>query len=322
MSFKNNIIIISATVVCFGFTVAQAEARSFKAKYYKECYAPVKAIEPLLEEKGGVGGTARKMAKAGGLFGKVGGLVGMGGVANTVGKASKAVNTADKYSTIISDVSAYMSQMKKDHPNSGDRFSAYGDQMTREAEDLDKVQLAIKQSQDCYDNAYMTLSEKVAAKEIKKKKAKKHLKDIQKGTKASGDKLLTTMKRLNTNIKSYDQTFNNEGNSLGLDYGTMGYGATNRHISFGSLNSLAGLAGVRPTVATHAVAGVADNLVARPANLETAQLTESELAAQEMRSGLQNAGMSSRKYLDLYDAVSERVESQKILEAKVKKRPW
>ena len=337
MSFRKNALLITATVVCFSFININAEARSFKAKYYKECYAPVTAIEPLLEEKSGIGGSAKTMAKAGGLFGRVGGFVGLGGVASTVGKASSAVNTVNKYSTIISDVSAFMSQMKKDHPESNDRFAAYGDKMIKEAEDLDKVQLAIEETQNCYDDAYIDLAKKMETKELKKKKAKKRLKEIQKGTKSAGKKLLVTMKRLNTNINSYEQAMNKESSSLGLNFGTLGNMAANkllksntpavpakttRSSSFGSLNKLAGLAGVRPSVGTYVAAGVASNIADQAANADKPQLTESEQAAQDMLPGLQRAGMSSRKYLDLYDAVSERVADQKILEAKVKKRPW
>lgn len=316
MTIKHQTIIASMVLICTGAMSTEGMARSFKAKYYKECYAQVKEIEPLLKEKGGIGGSAKTIKKAGGLFGSVAGLAGLGGVANKAYQVSNAIDKVNKYSTIIGDVTAYTSQMKQDHPDDNDRFGAYSDQMIKEAEDLDKVQIAIGHSQTCYDSAYNALAVQVENKELKKRKAKKYLKEIQKGSRSAGDKLLVTMKRLNTNINSFDQTFSKESNSLGLGFGSGGG-------SFGALSKLASFGGIKaPVGKTAAYAGLAGNLASQAANASAPVQTDSEVAAQKMLPGLQKAGLSSRKYLDLYDAVTERVESQKILESKVKKKPW
>lgn len=315
MNIKNQTIIASMVLICSTTLSTEGMARSFKAKYYKECYAQVKEIEPLLKEKGGIGGSAKKLKKAGGLFGSVAGLAGLGGVASKAYQISSAIDKVNKYSTIIGNVSAYTSQMRQDHPDANDRFGAYGDQMTKEAQDLDKVQRAIGQSQDCYNTAYNALAVQVENKEIKKRKAKKYLKEIQKGSRSAGDKLLVTMKRLNTNINSFDQTFSKESNSLGLGFGSGGG-------SFGALSKLASFGGIKPVGKAAVYTGLAGNLASQAVNAAAPVQTESERAAQQMLPGLQRAGLSSRKYLALYKAVTERVESQKMLERKVKKRPW
>lgn len=298
-----------AGVALFALAIAQApeaaNAKSFKAKYYKECYAGVKEVAPLVTPKESL---SKKASKLGGLFGSVSSFAGIGGASGSVVKAADTMNKVNKYSKIIDDVGGFTSQMRTDHPDPNDRFAAYGDHMSSEAHDLALVTKAVDDAQSCYDSAYDKLVEDVNAKEIKKRKAKKYIKEIQKGTRASGDVLLLAASRLNQNLQSYDQALASEKTYMAS--GMHGMAAQNAlqkvgysgnlpvaapvgAAHFGTLSGLAGLANTGATATPETTANPGDF------------------------AGLQALASSSQKYLELNEKVRETAEKQRILELKV-----
>lgn len=348
---------VSASAAALLFGVSFSAEAGFKGKYYKACYAPVKAVEKLV---------APPKKKKGGLFGGAGGLL---GAVPGVGGAASALNTANtvmKYHDIITDVMAFTEQMRGDHPDATDRFAAYGDRMTAEAEDLNSVQLAVGEAQDCYNAAYAELGAQVASGDLKKSKAKKRHKEIRKGVKATGDVLLNALNRLNQNVSAYDQALTEETGSMGLDIGAItriagisrasGCGtitelhsqasmdcyragvvranATARSPSaiapasggaFAMLGSLAGFAGQDNgggTLAANLAQGAMATADAMQATDSQPAIGEEEAAAAALLPGLQRAGLSSQKYLKLHQAAEERAAAQHNLETMVQKRPF
>ncbi|WP_025895769.1 hypothetical protein [Kordiimonas gwangyangensis] len=181
-----------------------AEAKSFKAKYYKECYQGVKDVAPLVTPKESM---KEKASKLGGLFSSVGSLAGLGGSGGTAMKALNTANKIEKYSSIAENVAGYSAQMRTEHPDPNDRFAAYGDQMSSEARDLESVTIAVNASQQCYSEAFAGLKAQVDSGELKASKAKKQVKEIQSGVRASGDVLILAIDRLNKNLSSYDEAW-------------------------------------------------------------------------------------------------------------------
>lgn|GEM_PF-763114 len=107
-------------------------------------------------------------------------------------------------------------------------------------------------------------------------------------------------------------------------------------VRYGALNRFAGIGGAHGYVAAHHAANIAGGVGAmadqmsgqnqsdaqQPAEEAPAPLTEEELAAQAMLPGLQKAGMSSQKYMELTEAVRKRAELQRLLELNVAPAPW
>ncbi len=288
-----------------------AEAKSFKAKYYKECYEGVKDVAPLVTPKESV---QEKASKLGGLFSSVGSLAGLGGAGGSAMKAIDTANKINKYSGIIDDVAGYSAQMREEHPDPNDRFAAYGDQMSKEARDLSSVTMAVNASQQCYSDAFTALKAKVESGELKASKTKKQVKEIQSGVRASGDVLLLAINRLNTNLSSYDQALAGEkpymaegvhamaGQGL-LQQAALKTGSAKAYIGASHLGTLSGLASfaAAPTGADAADAGTA------PANPATSF------------AGLEALAASSQKYLELNTQVQETAERQRLLELEVGK---
>ena len=289
-----------------------AEAKSFKAKYYKACYADVKEAAPLVTPKESL---KEKSSKLGGLFGSVSSLAGLGGAGGSMVKAANTMNKINKYSGIIDNVSGFSAQMRTDHPDPNDRFAAYGNQMSSEAQDLSKVTAAVRASQQCYHDAFSTLQNDVASGELKKSKAKKRVKEIQQGVQASGDVLLLAINRMNTNLSSYDQALAGEkpymaegihamaGQGLLQNIG-MKTGSPATAITGGPrLGTLSGLAGFAATTSNTMQAGS----------------TAPETMATANYSGLEALAASSQKYLELNTQVQETAEEQRLLELMVNK---
>ena len=90
-----------------------AYAKSFKAKYYKECYADVKNVADLVKPKESM---QKKAKKASGLLGSVGSFAGIGGFGGNLSKAASTVQKIEKYSGVIDNVSAFSSQMTEETP--------------------------------------------------------------------------------------------------------------------------------------------------------------------------------------------------------------
>ncbi|WP_262690355.1 hypothetical protein [Kordiimonas aestuarii] len=284
-----------------------ANAKSFKAKYYKECYAGVKEVAPLVTPKESL---QKKAGKLGGLFGSVSSLAGLGGAGGSMVKAANTVNQINKYSGIIDDVAGFSAQMRTDHPNPNDRFAAYGDQMSSEAHDLSDVTVAVTASQQCYGNELTTLKAEVASGELKKSKAKKHLKEIQAGVRASGDVLLLAINRLNTNLSSYDEalagekTYMAEGVHAMAGQGLLQNAALKTgspavaYVGMSHLSTLSGLASFASTKADTGSGIATDNT---------------------SYAGLESLAASSQKYLELNEQVRETAEKQRLLELEANK---
>lgn len=299
----------SAGAALFALALAQApeaaNAKSFKAKYYKECYAGVADVAPLVTPKESL---SKKASKLGGLFGSVGSFAGIGGAGGSMVKAADTVNKVNKYSKIIDDVGGFTSQMRTDHPDPNDRFAAYGDHMSSEAQDLAKVTSAVSASQSCYEQAYDELARGVNANEIKKSKAKKYLKEIQKGTQASGDVLLLAASRLNQNLQSYDQALASEKPYMANGMHTMAAQGALQNVAYSNKLPVSASVGAAHFGTLSGLAGFAT------AKAESASQTDTNA---NDYAGLQALASSSQKYLELNEEVRETAEKQRLLELKV-----
>jgi hypothetical protein len=287
----------------------RAEAKSFKAKYYKECYTGVKDVAPLVTPKESM---QQKASKLGGLFSSVGSLAGLGGAGGSAMKAIDTANKINKYSGIIDDVAGYSAQMRTEHPDPDERFAAYGNQMSKEAQDLSSVTMAVDASQTCYSDAFSALKAEVESGELKKSKAKKRVKEIQDGVRASGDVLLLAIDRLNKNTASYDQALAGEkpymaegvhamANQGLLQQTALKTGSSKAYIGAAHLGTLSGLA-------SFAGNGAANNTANDTAAAGTARYA-----------GLEALASSSQKYLELNNQVQETAERQRKLELEVNK---
>jgi hypothetical protein len=177
------------------------EAYAFKARYYKECYEPVDQVEDLVADQSDNAKNIETAGKVAGALGSFGGFGGFGGF----GKAASTASKVAKYSAYVSDAMAFADQMKDDHPDPNARFAVYGDHLTKEAEDLAKVEEAVGKAQLCYAESWAALGADVRNEELKERKAKRQHKEIRKGATAIGDVLLKALKRVNQNIDSYDK---------------------------------------------------------------------------------------------------------------------
>lgn len=283
-----------------------AEAKSFKAKYYKECYQGVKDVAPLVTPKESM---KEKASKLGGLFSSVGSLAGLGGSGGTAMKALNTASKIEKYSSIAENVAGYSAQMRTEHPDPNDRFAAYGDQMSSEAQDLASVTMAVNASQQCYGDAFSSLKAEVDSGELKKSKAKKRVKEIQKGVQASGDVLLLAIDRLNKNLNSYDEALTAE----------KPYMAEGVHAMAGQglLQQAALKTGSAPAFAGVSQLGTLSGL-ASFATAPAAAASAPETGAVNY-SGLEALAASSQKYLELNGQVQETAERQRLLELDVNK---
>ena len=205
--------------------------------------------------------------------------------------------------------------------------------MSTDAANILKVKAAITESQACYDTAFEQLSADVAAGELKKKKAKKRLKEIQKGSQATGDVLIMAMDHINKNMTSYDQVMSGEENTL-----SQGFGGMATQFIAGKSGGFANAAvpgythpGVTAAGAQRAqeratnVYGLAPTATSSPvANFailnglaSIAPAAGGTAETQDVQPGVQALAQSSREYVELYGKLSASVETQRLLELKV-----
>lgn len=309
-----------AAIALSPLATSAVSAKSFKGKYYKECYAGMKEAAKLVKPK-----KAKK--KGGGLFGSlasvasVANIAGVGGGAGNAFKVANTVNKIQKYQGIIENVSAFSSQMTTDYPDPNDRFAAYGNHMSTDAANLLTVQTAITNSQSCYNEAYDTLMAEQEAGTIKKKKAKKRMKEIRKGTVATGDVLIDAMNHINKNLNSYDQVIGGEQTALSTGMGGL------------AGQFLGGRAGALMTAAqpvdTRSAdsyrymhvkgmqAGTKASLISGLAGLAS---YNSQDQGADIQPGVQAIAKSSEEYLTLHNQYMDTVEAQRQLETKVQKK--
>jgi len=332
-----------ACVVLAASTVlsVDASAKSFKSKYYKECYADVRKAVKLITPKESMSAKANKL---GGLFSKVGSVAGLGGVGGSVYKAAGTINKIQKYSGIIDNAGAFSAQMATEHPDPNDRFAAYGTYMSNDGKNISQVQQAVTVSQECYEEKYTQLSADVAAGDMKKRKAKKRLKEIQKGTRASGDALLMAMNHLNKNLNSFNQTLGAETQYLGMsqleidahkragvdpvhvqnlfakargDKAAMNQQIVNQYKAAGVDTSQLQHLYSQSTVAVPSVGGFAN--LGMLSGLAGAMGQKAEGSTVIANSGLQAVAVSSQEYLALHESLTKIAEKQRLLELKVNK---
>ncbi len=321
--------------------IASSPALAFKAKYYKDCHAPVKEAEPLVSEKGSTG---KSLGKAAGIFGKVGSFAGLGG---GLGSAANTAAKVSQYSGYIENASALTGQMQTDFPDEDDRWGAYGDQMDTEANDLLSVRDAVSSAQACYDAAYTALGAEVAAGNLKSKSAKKQLKEIQKGSMETGDLLKKSLDRMNNNLSAYDQALGTEASGLNFNPSSLAGGGQASYCkgASGQLASWCAQYGSNPQVlnadqfSTNYYAGKAASVpsfgnlsgLASLGSLKNAGLANTaaslvggtgQAAKAVDMSGVNKVSQSSGKYMGVYESTHALIEPQKALEAKVQQQPW
>lgn len=202
--------------------VNTAEAK-MKAKYYKECYAAVEqAREMIPEPKADIGGTASKIGGAAGALGKIGGFGGLGGL----GKVASTAATVQQYSGYVASAAALTEQMQNDYPDPADRILAYGEQLGEDAEKVDGGALALGEAQQCYDDAYTQLVADFEAGEIKKRSAKNHHREIQKGMIEISTVLADAQQVMDNNLQNYNEALTTETTGMGLNLGTLAQAAS------------------------------------------------------------------------------------------------
>lgn len=220
--FRNLTVLFAAAGVIALAPVSPAEAK-MKAKYYKECYAHVEqAREMIPEPKADVGGTASKFGGAAGALGKIGGFGGLGGL----GKVASTAATVQQYSGYVASAAALTEKMQNEYPDPADRILAYGEQLGEDAEKVDKGALALDSAQQCYDDAYATLVTDFEAGEIKKKNAKKHHREIQKGMIEISMVLADAQKVMDDNLDNYNEALTTETTGMGLNLGDLAQAAS------------------------------------------------------------------------------------------------
>lgn len=295
-------------LLVLSFTNTTVNADSFKAKYYKECYQPItaniKASEPAKEDVGRTRYPEYDWAR------------------NTK-PATKVVKNRD----VITDVPAFRSKMVKDNPEPNARFQAYSRHIIKEADDLDKKQAAVGQTQDCYRTVYKSLKVAYKNNRLMKKDTQKMLKEIQEGTEASGDFLVEATNRMETNIAAYAEAIKGETDTLGLNLtsarkiaGLSEKSPTEGKTAYGTFTNLAEFSKIK---ARQSADLTAEEVAAiSPAAGGDDRLSEEDKVARMMLPGLQQIGVSSVTFLALHSDILARVEAQKALESQVAVMPW
>jgi len=307
-----------------------AYAISFKAKYYKECYSGIHDAADLVAPKKSLQDQTKK---ASGFLSSVGSLAGLGGFG---GKAVQAVNAAQKiqkYSGIIENVTAFSTHMSQEHPEPDDRFSAYSSHMSTDATNLLKVLAAVRESQTCYGGAYDQLRADIASGDIKKRKAKKRLKEIQEGTQATGDVLINALAHMDKNLNSYNQALGGEEQNLSRGFGGMaaqflagktgGFASSTPAAGYGNANVNAYATQAYVQAVSQNKSTALSNPVANFTVLNgLASVTSfpSGDGTAEVQPGVQAVAQSSREYLELYGNFSKTADSQRQLEIRVNKK--
>lgn len=215
--------LLSVSVIAMGaFGAGEADAK-MKAKYYKECYAPVEEARALIPEpKADVGGTASKVGSAAGALGKIGGFGGFGGL----GKVASTAATVQQYSGYVASAAELTEKMQNDYPDPADRILAYGDQLGEDAENIQAGAEHLDTAQQCYDDAYTKLVADFEAGEIKKRDAKKHHNEIRKGMIEINTVLTDAQQVMDNNLNNYNEALTNETSGMGLNLGDLATAAS------------------------------------------------------------------------------------------------
>lgn len=195
-----------------------ADAKKLKPKYYKDCYAGYNEMRDLVPKPPvDVQKTAKTVGQVANIAGRFGGFGGLGGL----GSAASTAATVAKYSETIADVAAFTESMTESFPKDSDRFKAYGERMKTEAAEMQQVAQFATASQTCYAEAYVALKKDVASGEMKAKKAKRPLQEIQTGVANISEMLEHATQYMDTNIDAYNSAMNQETSGSGLDLGKM-----------------------------------------------------------------------------------------------------
>lgn len=317
----------SIAVAALAVAVSAPGAHAMKAKYYKECYAPIEAAEDMVDRPKGNGGAKALggLGKAAGVLGSFGGLGGLGSAAGTAVRIQQ-------YSGYIQSASGLAASMQEQHPNADDRWGAYGDQMGEEVEKLSQVRDAVVEAQGCYDAAHDTLGAQVASGELKSKKAKKYLKEIKKGSTETGDLLKAALDQMQNNGNAYNEALG--GDTAGLNLGQQAsfcvnpapgmanwcskYGSAPTSLTTDAFNRsfYAGNYGAaRAAVGLHHMNALAGLGALRGAGVQSS-------AVPARGSNVEKLGMKSEAYIALYEQMLPLVETQKALETKAQTKPW
>lgn len=218
-----NLTVLLGTAAAIAVSPVGSTQAKMKAKYYKECYAHVEqAREMIPEPKADVGGTASKLGGAAGALGKIGGFGGLGGL----GKVASTAATVQQYSGYVASAAALTEKMQNDYPDPADRILAYGEQLGEDAEKVDGGALALDQAQQCYDDAYAQLVADFEAGDIKKRNAKKHHREIQKGMIEINLVLADAQKVMDDNLQNYNEALTTETTGMGLNLGDLAQAAS------------------------------------------------------------------------------------------------
>lgn len=322
--------------VAIAIFAQSGNAHAFKAKYYPDCYAPVAAADGLVDRPKGE--TGKKMlgglGKAAGMFGGIGGL----------GKAASVAQKVQTYGGYIQSAASLSQSMTEQHPDPADRWAAYSGQMSDEASKLSDAQKSIAEAQQCYDAAYDALATQVADGSLKKRKAKKPLKEIQKGSKATGDLLMAALKQAQNNGNAFGEALGGETQGVNVNqyfsqkasycsppaigmadwcakYGsnstTLTTDAFNQAYYSGNTAAAGKIAGMHRL---NALAGLGGLSGAGMGSL-TGKLTGASGDVAPSLQSLQQLGQASGAYLEVTQALQPMVAPQQALETKVKSLP-
>lgn len=214
----------AATAIAGVFVLSTSDANAkMKAKYYKECYAAVEqAREKIPEPKADVAGSANKLGSAAGALGKIGGFGGLGGL----GKVAQTAATVQQYSGYVASAAALTEKMQDNYPDPADRILAYGEQLGDDANTIQTGAEGLEKAQQCYDDAYTQLVTDFEAGDIKKKDARKHHKEIQKGMIEISGVLADAQTVMDTNLQNYNEALTTETTGMGLNLGDLAQAAS------------------------------------------------------------------------------------------------
>ncbi len=217
---------IKRTLLTVGLCAAAgtAQAASFKAQYYGDCYAPVNAAREMVPPPPlDVAGKAQTANQVAGALGKLGGfgIPGLGGL----GKVAGVANQAATYSGYVADAAAFSKKMQEDYPDPASRLAAYGDKMGQDADKIGDATMKLEEGQACYEKAYTTLKAGLESKDIKSSEASKRQKEIQEGLGIAGDVLADARTTMDQNMKSYNEAMTSEEKGMGVNFGSLAQAA-------------------------------------------------------------------------------------------------
>lgn len=218
-----SVAIAALSVTVFSLAPFGDADAKMKAKYFKECYAPVEEARDLIPEpKMDVAGSANKVGAAAGALGKLGGFGGLGGL----GKVASTAATVQQYSGYVASAAELTERMQDQYPDPADRILAYGEQLGDDANSIQSGAEKLGEAQQCYDDAYTQLVADFEAGETKKRTARNHHKEIQKGMIEIGTVLTDAQQVMDTNLQNYNEALNTETSGMGLNLGDLAQAAS------------------------------------------------------------------------------------------------